>query len=179
MRIFTLALVALALAACDRNLTPGAQDPRALVGPDYVVPVVASGDTWDLGFGRIPLRPAAPCFALDDLRGSYILCTNLVYPELGSGVVEPLGSEGSLVFGTISTRVATVEVALEDGSVVATNPFAPPETATIERNLFALEIDQRHGSAVATPLDRGGRRLATAEFRWEEDAGGTVRFEAL
>ncbi|MGH2659668.1 MAG: hypothetical protein ACRDHS_08375 [Actinomycetota bacterium] len=62
---------------------------------------------------------------------------------------------------------------------MATNPFAPPETATIERNLFALEIDQRHGSAVATLLDRGGRRLATAEFRWEEDAGGTVRFEAL
>ena len=165
MRILTLALVVLALTACDGS-------------PPLSVPVVASGDTWDLGFGRDP-RGGGLCFALDDLRGSYLFCTDLVYPEVGSGVVESLGNEGSLVLGTVSTRVATVEVALEDGSVVATNPFAPPETITIERNLFALEIDQPHGSAVATLLDGRGRRLATAEFRWNEDVGGSVLFEAL
>ena len=166
VRMLALAMVGLALTDRGGSATAGK------------VPVVASGDTWDLGFGN-ELRGGAPCFALDDRRGSFLLCTDLVYPELGSGVVEPLGGEGSLVFGTVSTRVATVEVALEDGSVVATNPIAPPETVTIERNLFVLEIDQTHGSAVATILDGQGRRLADAEFRWEEGLGGSVRFEAL
>ena len=166
MRILTLALVVLALSACDGSPTPP-------------YPVVASGDNWDLGFGRDARRGGGLCFALDDLRGSYLLCTDLVYPDLGSGGVEPLGSEGSLVYGTVSTRVATVEVALEDGSVVATNPIAPPETITIERNLFALEVDQPQGSATATLLDERGRRLATAEFRWTVAVGGSVRFEAL
>jgi hypothetical protein len=166
MRALNLALVVLALAGCEGRPTPEAT-------------VVASGDTWTLGFG--PQRPGSGllCFWIDMPSGSSRSCPDPVSSGLGSGDVDSLGSEGSLVFGTVATRVAAIEVALEDGSVVQAKPFAPPETVTIDRNLFALQIDQAQGHAVATLLDEGGRRLATAEFRWTEHVGTAIDFEAL
>ena len=161
-RIRFVALLVLALSACEGSSTPP-------------YPLVASGDTWDLGFGY-GVRGGAPHFALDTPRGSDLLYPGPAYPDLGSGGVYPLGDEGSLVYGTVPTEVTTVAVALEDGSVVGTNPFAPPETVTIERNLFALEVDQP--PVTATLLDGGGHEVAAAELTWMEDVGSFFAFVA-
>jgi hypothetical protein len=158
--------VALLCACAGRNGASRADEPsvttRTSVPADNVI---ASGDGWQLD---VTYRDGV-CFTLVEPTVGSIPCFVFEPPgSLGSASVSSLGTEGAVFYGTVSTRVAKIELRLDDGLVLEANILPPPEGIETEDNLFVLELDAPEGSAIATLLDKQGKRLTTAEFAWAE-----------
>jgi hypothetical protein len=162
-----LALGMVLLCACaGRNGASGAGEPsvttRTSIPADHVI---ASGDGWQLD---VAYRDGI-CFTLVGPTVGSMPCFVVEPPgSLGSASVSSLGTKGALFYGTVSTRVAKIELHLDDGSVLEANILPPPEGIETEDNLFVLDLDAPEGSAIATLLDKQGKGLTTAEFAWAE-----------
>jgi len=154
MRILTLALVVLALSACDGSPTPHTQlSPQATTG--------TSASVATRGEEGVSASRSTICAA----RTSSVptSCT----PDLGSGGVEPLGSEGSLVYGTF--RPAWQQSRSPWRMALSWQPTLSrhPRPSRSSGNLFALEVDQPQGSATADPPGR-----ARPQTRYRRVSGG-------
>jgi hypothetical protein len=166
--VATLAIGAVLLSACTgRNAVTRTGEPAMTTGtPVAFGTLIASGDSWDLfveeGDGL--------CFTVVGPSGDNRPCFIWEPPgPLGTANVESLGSEGALFYGRVSTRIATIQVRFDDGSVAeAADIIHPPATIEEEINLFVLELDGPEGSAIARLLDERGKELATAKFTWAE-----------
>src|SRR5262245_50295745 len=112
-----LALGLVLFCACgEQNGASGAGEPsvttRTLIPADSVID---SGDGWQL---EVAYRDGV-CFTLVGPTVGSTPCFVVELPgSLGSASVSSLGAEGALFYGTVSTRVAKIELSLDDGSVL-------------------------------------------------------------
>jgi hypothetical protein len=166
--VLVVSIVAVRAVRQSDGMTPA---DRPNVTTESPVPrgrLIASGDGWDLRLNDDEVGGATwriLCFTLVGPNLHNVSCSYVNPQYVGLAKVDSLQSEEALFYGTVSIRVARIQVRFEDGSIAEADIFAPPETIEIDDNLFVLELQGPDGDAIATLLDKRGRRLATAEFR--------------
>jgi hypothetical protein len=150
------------------GMTPADRPTVTTEGPVPMGKLIASGDGWDLLLDDKEVAGAnwrILCFTLAGPSVHDVSCHYVNPQYVGVASVYSLQSEGALFYGTVSTRVARIQVRFEDGSISEADIFAPPEAIEIADNLFVLELQGPNGGAIATLLDKRRRGLGTAEFR--------------
>jgi hypothetical protein len=144
------------LCACaGRNGASGPGEPSVTTRTSTRADnVIASGDGWQL----VVASRDGVCFTLVGPTVGSMPCFVVESPgSLGSASVSSLGTEGALFYGTVSTRVAKIELRLDDGSVLEANILPPPEGIETEDNLFGAGAGCARGERDRDAFEHAGQ----------------------